>query len=208
MLIIVVADNKPFRTSTIEKILAPLVSEECIVLDDTLVSPSDLEHYLYPSLFSTTVPVVRTRFLFDGKSTDLSTVLVKKLVASPTIFIIEEFTIPTAILTICKKHGALVHSAEKTKSIKKESTIFNVTRAITAGDKKSRWMAYREGIQEHAVEAVLGILYWKIRDVLLKNPSERNRYTALYTKLMNAHAKAWESGAPLELLIEKVILFQ
>jgi hypothetical protein len=57
----------------------------------------------------------------------------------------------------------------------------------------------------HAPEAILGILYWKLRDLITKG---RNavQYQEQYRALLSAHAKAWEQGVPIALAIEKVIL--
>jgi hypothetical protein len=169
---------------------------------------ADLEQYLYPSLFSIAPPVVHLKFILGSDTESLNTPFLKKLLASPTVFIFEEMALSTPTLSLFKKTGAILHLEKKAPAVKKEGDIFAVTKALTASDKKSRWLAYRTAIAEHPIEAIVGILYWKIRDLANKSPSKKEEYLSLYGRLLAAHAKAWESGVPLELMIEKVLLTQ
>jgi hypothetical protein len=204
MLYLVLGDNHTRRGEHIASITPS--EGEVFIFDETQGSLADLEQFLYPSLFMASAPIVHLKYMLD---TDVLTgVLLQKLLASPTVFIFEEIEIPSPIVTSFKKAGAIVHTQEKIKSIKKESDIFVVTAALTAPDKKRRWMAYREALMHHPVEAIIGILYWKVRDMVSKMPKEKEKHLAVYKALLEAHARAWESGVPLELVIEKVILTQ
>jgi hypothetical protein len=206
MIVFVTGDNKEFRQKSIEDVLATLEDSDHLILDDTLITVPDLEQYLYPSLFTLAAPVIHLKFLLDGDTADFHTERIKKLMASPTTFIFEELSVPAAILTAAKKHGAIMHASPKEKSSPKEDTLFNVTKALTAGDKKARWLAFRDAMEKHSIEAIMGILYWKARELAVKKSSDQQAYKELYQALLHAHAKAWQTGAPLELLIEKVIL--
>ncbi len=110
MLTIVVADSKSFRTARIASIVAEYVPDEIIMFDDTLMNVIDLEQYLYPSLFSNTAPLIHTKFILDAKEKDLTALLLKKLIASPTVFVFEELQVSKPFLTAAKKQGATVHS--------------------------------------------------------------------------------------------------
>jgi hypothetical protein len=202
MLILVVGDNQTIRRTHI----ASLVPEDAdiVVFDDTQGVLADLEHYLYPSLFVSNAPVLKVKYMLGGSSLDIS--FIKRLLASPTVFMFEEIDLPASIVTLFKKVGAIVHTQEKPRTTKKEADIFAVTVALTAPDKKKRWMIYRQALTEHPIEAVMGILYWKVRDLALKNPKETVTYMQLYRDLLHAHAFAWQHGTPLELVIEKVLL--
>lgn len=204
MLYLVVGDNHILRTTQI----ATIVPEEgeVFVFDETQGTLLDLEQFLYPSLFMAAAPVVHLKYMLD---TDVLTgMFLQKLLASPTMFVFEEIAVPSPIVTSFKKAGAIVHTQEKANNTKKESDIFAVISAITALDKKKRWMAYRDALTAHPVEAIMGILYWKVRDMANKMPKEKEKYLSLYRRLLNAHARAWETGTPLELVVEKVILTQ
>lgn len=204
MLYLVVGDNHTHRAKHITTIVPN--DSEVFVFDETQGTLSDLEQFLYPSLFMSVAPIVHLKYMLD---TDVvAGAFLQKLLASPTVFIFEEIELPSPVVTVFKKVGAVVHVQEKTKSSKKEADIFAVTNALTASDKKKRWMAYRDALALHPVEAIMGILYWKVRDMATKMPREKEKYLVLYRALLDAHARAWEQGTPLELVIEKVILTQ
>lgn len=204
MLCVVVGDNHRERTQTIDALLP--TEGEVFVFDETMGTVGDLEQYLYPSLFMSAPPVIHAKYMLATEPLEPS--FVRQLLASPTLFIFEEIELPAPLVTVFKKQGVVIHAQEKTKTIKKEADIFVVTGALMASDKKKRWMIYRDALTQHPIEAIMGILYWKVRDMALKNPKEKAVHLKLYRELLNAHARAWESGTPLELEIEKVLLMQ
>lgn len=207
MLFLIVADNQTTRHTHIASITDPLVDSEVIMYDDTYGSVLDLEQYLYPSLFSPAAPVVHVKYML-GTETAIAAPFLKQLLVSPTMFIFEEIALPAPMVAVFKKVGAVIHVGEKKSPSKKEGDVFAVTKALTASDKKSRWLAFRAALIDSSIEAVMGILYWKVRDMSAKSPREKATYDALYRSLLLAHARAWETGAPLELMVEKVILEQ
>ncbi len=203
MLYCIISEDKSYRNTRLAELFAVAVDSEIITLDDTLASLTDLEQFAYPSLFTTDSPIVHAKFLLD--TIDLPEGFIKKLTASPTVFILEEFSVDTPVLTLLKKEGTIVHTDEKKKNKKESSDIFTVAQAITARDKKSKWLAYRKAIAVYPVEAVLGILYWKLRTLSTQGVTN-NDYEKLYHQFLDAQMRAWKTGAPLEALIEKVIL--
>ncbi len=203
MLHVIVADNKPYRTERVAEVIRLFEESEVITVDDAVISLSDLEQFLYPSLFTVEVPIVHGRFFLESGAIDES--FAKQLAASPTVFMFEELTLPAAMLTMLKKSGAMIHAGEKTKAKKPASDVFAATACITAKDKKLRWLAYRAAIEAQPIEAILGILYWKVRTLAAKESSS-GKHALLYRALLEAQARAWRTGAPLEALIEKVIL--
>lgn len=202
MVFLVVDHKQRARHSHIATIIEPLAESEVLFFDDTMGSVVDLEQYLYPSLFVSAAPIIHVKFVLGEDA--IATPLLKQLIASPTVFVFEEMQVPTSIVTAFKKAGAVVHSAEKKSAAKKEGDIFAITKALTAPDKKSRWLAYRAALIDNSIEGVIGILYWKAKELVASN----KKYHALYRALIQAHARAWEQGTPLELEIEKVILTQ
>jgi len=203
MFAIIVGSDKNFRHSAYTETVAKVSGGEVIVLDDTMSVLADMEQYMYPSLFETLAPVVHAKYVL-GMNTELFTIdFAKKLAASPTLFIFEEIALGAPVLTLAKKHATAVHAGEKVVAKKKESDIFAVTNALTAKDKKSRWLAFHASLAHHPIEAIMGILYWKVRDMALRGSTDA-KY--MYQSLMNAHARSFQTGAPLALLVEKVIL--
>lgn len=208
MLFLIVSDTQLFRRTHTEGVVLSLPESEVLIYDDTYGKVADLEQYLYPSLFSLAPPVIHLKFMLNQEADSVTSIFLKKLLASPTIFIFEELSLPSPMVTLFKKTGAIVHLEHKLPTVKKEGDIFLVTKALTNPDKKSRWMAYRAALIDHSIEAIIGILYWKVRDLATKNTADKERYMTLYKKLLAAHARAWETGTPLELMIEKVLLTQ
>lgn len=206
MIFLVVADTQTARAPHIATALNHAPGGEVVVHDDTYGTITDLEQYLYPSLFTTTPPTIHVKFSLEEGADLITTTFLKKLLASPTIFLFEEMALRSPIITLFKKAGAVVTVEEKKKVQKKTDDIFAVTGALTAKDKKTRWMIYRNALEKHSIESIIGILYWKLRDLVAKEGVEKKKYEILYRDMLCAHAKAWQTGAPLELFIEKVIL--
>jgi hypothetical protein len=207
MLAIIVADSKKFRTERVASIVSAHVPEEIIMFDDTVLNIADLEQYLYPSLFSISMPLIHSRFILDTKEKDFTPLLVKKIIASPTIFVFEELALSKPFLTMMQKQGAIVYSdTVARKAAAGTETIFGVTSLLTLSNKKDRWIAYQKAIAQYPIEAILGMLYWKVRELMMKENNTVGTYHVLYTRMLEAHAAAWQQGVPLELAIEKVLL--
>ena len=113
MIILVVADNKTVRASYVAEVIKQSGTDEVIMLHDTDLTFGELEQYLYPSLFSPTLPVVHTRFVVSSHAEEVSLAFIKKLLASPTIFIFEEIVLASPLVTLFKKSGAVVHTVAK-----------------------------------------------------------------------------------------------
>lgn len=204
MLIIIVSDRKTFRKEHIKTLC--LAGSDVVILDDTLASLIDLEQYMYPSLFSTATSIVHAQFMLETKIVDFTAPFAKRLAASPTVFIFEEFALPTPAMTMLKKYGAVVHTETAPKSVKKGVDLFALASNIITPNKKDAWMNFQAALAVQPVEALLGIMYWKVRDLMLKHPTHKHEYKMLYENLLQAHATAWQTNTPLELMIEKVLL--
>ncbi len=210
MLTLIIADNKAYRAERIAAAVKEYAPNEIIVLDDTVMTITDLEQYLYPSLFTIGTPMVHARFIFDAKEKDLAPTLLKNMIASPTMFLFEELALSKPFITNLKKQGAIIHSdPSSAKATAGKESLFSVAALVTIVGKKDRWLAYQKAIAQFPIEAILGMVYWKTRDMALKeNPPAggQGKYHLLYTALLEAHAQAWQEGTPLELAIEKVLL--
>jgi hypothetical protein len=206
MIILISSDQKDFRKTHIAKTLSETPESEVIFFDDTYGNVLDLEQYIFPSLFSISMPIIHLKFVINENVSLITTDLLKKLASSPTIFLFEEMVTPASIVTLFKKSGGLLHIDDKKPVVKKDSNIFSVTNIITNKDKKTRWLAYQKAISEYEIEAIVGILYWKIKDLISKSKNDKEYFQNLYTKMLMAHKDAWQRNVPLELTIEKVLL--
>ena len=207
MLLLVISPKQPLRKKVIETFLADMSQVEVTHIDDSMMTLSDLEEYAYPSLFSVTIPVISTLFLLqEGK---WESAVLPKLVASPTLFILQEMSMKVTDKKLFEKAGAkiLLHDEGKELKEKKFSPVFNIASVIcTAPDKKSRWLALTEGLQTESAEALIGIIYWKLRQLIASDAKKTSDYKKLYQAFMSAHSDAWQKGTVLALGMEKVIL--
>ena len=205
MIEIIVGIDKDLRTKKRQEVLANFVGE-VISLSDIDGSLSTLETYIYPSLFSVIPPVVLATYLIEDEEPGLTKEFLKKVISSPTVFILEEKSLPAALVKLVEKEGGFVHQTKGEKKVAKISTIFNVADALILQSKKERWLAYQKARGEHSAEAIVGILYWKLRQLVEGTRADSSRYKEMYRNLIQAHKTAWQKGFPLELAIEKVIL--
>jgi hypothetical protein len=151
-------------------------------------------------------PLVHGLFLIEGMEPTKE--FLRKLVGSPTRFLLEERSLTSSTIKLIEKEGGIVFPIKDTKVPTKQSTIFGVANALTAQNKKDRWLAYQKAISEHSAEALIGILYWKLRDLIEKSTNQSSHFKNVYKKLIMAHKESWQKGSPLSLAIEKVILGQ
>ena len=172
-----------------------------------MVSFGDLEQFAYPSLFETVAPVVWAQFILDREDGFMKE-KIQVLAASPTIFVIEEFSILADTKKIFEKHGAQVFVQKTAAKAKEYNPLFSIVEGMVGADKKSRWMAYQKALAEDIVpEALMGVLYWKLRQQCGYAKGDMLAwYKKLYADFIEAHAYAWKTGTPLALMIEKVLL--
>ena len=176
-----------------------------ITLDDSLTDLFELRAYLFPSLFSFEAPIIHGKFLIEKNKELLTTALLKELIASPSIFLLEESELPTTLVSLFEKEKAFVFHEKKISKKGDSNNIFGVTVALTGKTKKDRWIAFRKALENHSAEALVGILYWKLRS-LIENAPKDEQLKKTYTRFIKAHKEAWQKGIPLEVALEKIIL--
>ena len=206
MLILVAGGEKTQRYADIQ----PFIQEGVFsVFDDTMTSFDELESFAYPSLFETSAPIIWGKFLLDKEKEDgIPADKIKVLAKSNTIFIIEEFAVAADTKKLFEKHGAHIFVQKKIPKGKEGGAIFSIVETLIDGDKKTRWLAYQKALaQEFVPEALIGIMYWKLRQLIgYARGEKRDRYIALYRTYINAHSAAWKQGTPMVLVIEKILL--
>lgn len=86
-----------------------------------------------------------------------------------TVFVIERELTKDIIKSFEKSGATIILCDEPKEAKKKEFNIFSITNAFSAKDKKGTWLLYREAIlHEEAPEAIIGILFWAIKDMIIK----------------------------------------
>lgn len=175
---------------------------EKIVLDDNIHTIADLKAQSYPTLFEKPRTVIAAHLFESVDAIPLD--LVQTLAASPTLFILWERTLTAPEKKILEKGGANI-ILPKSESVRapQKNLFMDVAALCTITNKKDRWLAYQAIISDERPEAIIGIMYWKLRDLIQKKGAA---YRQFYDALITAHAQAWIDGTPLEYAIEKVLL--
>ena len=108
-----------------------------------------------------------------------------------------------------EKHAA---TSEKFEAVKKSAparTIFALANALRAGNKKALWVGYQRELQGGAApEAIHGVLFWAVKDMLLKSRSEeeKKRARTLIKELTELPHDARRQGEDLEYALERFVL--
>lgn len=208
MLFLIISPEVTARKKRVLEVVKPFSIGDAIVLDDVTSTFFDLGQYRYPSLFSLERPVVRASFLLDTISSDVDSAFIVSLVESPTVFVLEEHALSATDKKRFEKEGALVSMLPfQKKTAPPTSALFSVVTTLTlSSDRKEKWMVLQRALTEESAEALIGMWYWKLRDVIQKNPKERTRLRTLYRTLIDRHAHAWMHQIPLALVLEKIVL--
>jgi DNA polymerase III delta subunit len=133
---------------------------------------------------------------------------IKEISESENIFIVLEGKIDKATVTKIEK------KAEKTQdfelSEKKEKVFYNafaLADAFAQGNKKDAWILYRKAIDRgEAPEALHGMLFWKIKTMILNNPSNKNELLSLADKLITIYHDSRRGEHELETRLEAFLL--
>lgn len=208
MLCVVVGQTKEYRKTEIGKITETVLtlSESLINLSDSDGDISLLQQYLYPSLFSLQRPVVHAKYVLS--ISEVNKKILEELHSSPTLYILEEFTLVADHKKMIK---ALIGDAlymEEKKEGNKNSGVspFAFIDTIEKKGKKEVWIAYNELLSRGPIESALGMLLWGIRKLALRKGKAGDEFRVLYTNTMKAYADARAGNTPLQLAIEKVLL--
>ncbi len=204
MLHVIVSDNLEERIKNRNSLIKDF--KGVIYIDDSNSSISYLKEYLYPSLFNDNGYVIHGKFILENSYLDLDKNIIKSFVSSPTIFILEDNTLPSSFIKTLQKEGAFIYQGKDQKKVSKTNTIFEIANIFSLLDKKDKWLLFQKSIKEHSPEALIGILYWKLRSLMDTKANSRELYKSLYKKLIYSHKDSWQKGTPLSLAIEKFIL--
>ena len=205
MIYIVLGTDALLRTKAKEALFKKIGTATHII-DDSVMDVSALETYAYPSLFSTTPQLIVASFLLEPAET-IDKKLIATLVASPNIFVLVERTMKTDRKKLFEAQGASVIVSDLPVKKSSPPALFTTVASIcTLPSARERWLQYQSVIEKEPAEAIVGIMYWKLRDLIQKVPAKRPFYTAFYRDLISAHAQSWQQGTSLSIAVEKVLL--
>lgn len=164
-----------------------------------------------PGMFAAGKRVVIFDGIFTSGSQDHRSQLtdaVRYLSDAKEPFVILEGKLDAATRKLLEKHAS--HAEEFVAPKKQEEkTIFVLANALQRGDKKALWVGLmREYAKGSAPEAVLGLLFWGAKQMVLKSRSdaEAERGKRLVAALAELPHKARRRGEDLSYALERFAL--
>ena len=92
----------------------------------------------------------------------------------------------------------------------KDTSVFAISSALKRGDKKTLWVSYRSEVMNgKAPGAILGVLFWGARDMVLKSrdgTSEHAKARKYVASLAELPHEARRRGVELEYALERFVL--
>ena len=127
--------------------------------------------------------------------------------SSEQFYMIEE-KIDAATKKILGKYATLeqLDTAKKSASA---TTIFAIANALKRGDKKALWIAYQRELWSGAApEAIHGVMFWGVKDMMLKSrdPIEMARGKKIISQLAILPHATRRRGGELEYALEQFVL--
>ena len=111
---------------------------------------------------------------------------------------------------LLEKHAADSRSFDLPKSGKERPSVFSLVNHMRAGDKKKLWVGYQQELaQGNAPEAIHGVLFWGVKQMLLaarKGSPEQSRGNAFLIKLTELPHESRRRGEELEYALERFVL--
>ncbi|MEO5635078.1 MAG: hypothetical protein ABIS26_01490 [Candidatus Paceibacterota bacterium] len=125
--------------------------------------------YSGPSLFSSTSAVVFSGILESVEHKDFVLNKLEQMVSSTNLFIFLEGKLNKPIIDAFKKSKAEINIFETPKEKTDRFDSFLIANAFSQKDKLNVWIYFRQAIERGAaLEEIVGILFWKIKDMIVK----------------------------------------
>ena len=128
---------------------------------------------------------------------------------SETLFVFKEDKLLKTIQDKYKKYAEIKIFEDKKVFIKEKFNVFNITDAYTQKDKIGTWSLYNEAIRGGVEpEAIAGVLFWKIKMMLLANPNinNKNELKKQASNIITLYHRAHQGKTDLSIGIEQFIL--
>jgi DNA polymerase III delta subunit len=130
---------------------------------------------------------------------------------SQNMFIVMERELLKEYVKLYEKNDAEIILCDVPKAASKKSfNVFSITDAFMSRDKKKTWLLYREAIGlDHAPEAIVGVLFWAVKDMLLKNKFfkwKKEELENISRELVRVMNEAHQGSVEIEEGVEELIL--
>ncbi len=166
--------------------------------------------YSGSSLFSNKSIIVFSNILEYEENRNFILDKLKLIAESNNIFVFLEGKLNKPIVDAFKKNNAEINLFELLKEKKEKFDNFLIANAFANKDKLNTWIYFRRGIEADAsLEEVTGILFWKIKDMILKKNFSKFKEEQLKTfvsKLSYIVPEARKNGRDAESTLEQFLL--
>ena len=131
------------------------------------------------------------------------------LAESSDEFFIYEQKLLAAEKRFLDKHAANTRTFDLPKSSKDRPSVFSLVNHMRAGDKKKLWVGYQQELaQGNAPEAIHGVLFWGVKQMLLaaRSPKDGEKAKKLIIQLTELPHESRRRGEELEYALERFML--
>ena len=171
MIYLFTGDDFEKKKKALDVFLRPTKSGiETIFIDKQDFSPMHLESlYSGESLFASETRVVLIGVLDREESRNFILDHLPEMASSKNTFIFSDGKLKKPILDAFKKSRAEINVFERVLEKKESFNNFLLANALGDRNKLQLWIYFRTAIESGAMmEALLGILHWKLKDMILK----------------------------------------
>ncbi len=218
MIYLFYGDDAEKKYSSYEKFIKSLPAQAG-VLKDTEIFPINRNNFnqtqiesLYSgsSLFSRKSIVVFSNILEYEENRSFILDKLKLIADSANSFIFLEGKLNKPIVDAFKKNDAEINLFELPKEKKERFDNFLIANAFASGDKLKTWIYFRQGMDlDVSLEEIVGILFWKIKDMILKKNFGKFKEEQLknfVSKLSYLLPEARKNGRDAESALEQFLL--
>lgn len=145
-------------------------TSETFFINKNDFDPAQVESFYFgSSLFSAQSTVVFRDILADDEASEFILPRLKAMAESGNVFIFVEGKLNKPVLDAFKKARAELDVFEAPKGKKEKFNSFSIADAFAQKDKFHTWLYFRQAIEAGVeLEPISGILFWKVKDMLLK----------------------------------------
>ncbi|KKU49515.1 MAG: hypothetical protein UX71_C0013G0009 [Parcubacteria group bacterium GW2011_GWA1_47_10] len=145
-------------------------AKETFFINKNDFDPMQLESfYSGASLFSAKSAVVFHDILAGEEESEFILPRLKEMAESENSFIFLEGKLGKPVLDAFKKARAELNMFEAPKERKEKFNSFVIANAFAQKDKFNTWLYFRQAVERGvALDELSGILFWKVKDMLLK----------------------------------------
>jgi len=126
------------------------------------------------------------------------------------LFVLREGKVDKKTVTKITKHAYKVTEYNELVKEKKKEDNFALANAVGRKDKKQAWVVLQSALEGGvAPEALHGMLFWKVKSMLLKGntrPFTKEELHTLSHKLLDMHYRSRTGQTTLDIALERFVL--